>query len=183
MGEYPHVTDIIALVRNMAWTPEYALERGRHVHRACALLDGWGDGSGLDLDSLHPVLVPYVDAYQLFCKAWMPTYIAIEKNVEHKRYRYQGRLDRLTPYEIFDLKCGGSRHAATGLQLSAYEKGYSEVPRRRFAVHLLPNGRFFVEEYRDRADWPVFLGLLNAHQWRVRHGLVAESRDTGDRGI
>jgi len=176
METYPHVTDVIALVRNMQWTPEYALERGRHVHRACALLDGWGDGSGLDLDSLHPVLVPYVDAYQLFLKAWKPDYISIEAEVFHPKYSYVGRLDRATLTDIFDLKCGGDKHKATGLQLAGYEKAYGLKKRRRFAIHLLPTGRYFVEEYKDRADFPLFLGLLNIHQWRLKHGLFTESR-------
>jgi len=179
---FPHVTDIIAIVRNMAWTPEYALQRGGLVHAATVLVDGGGDGSGLYYDGLHPVLLPYVDAYQLFLKAWKPDYIAIERTVIHHKYRYQGRLDRATEREIFDIKCGPDKHPATGLQLSAYLAPLRTV-RRRFAIHLLPNGRYFVEEHKDRADWPVFLGLLQIHQWRVRHGLVAESRDTSDRGI
>ena len=183
MSGFPHVTDVLKLVRNLDWTPEAALERGRLVHTATALVDGGGDGSGLYYEGLHPVLVPYLDAYQLFLKAWKPDYLSIERTVIHHRYRYQGRLDRATHEDIYDIKCGPDKHPATGLQLAAYEKAYRRTPRRRFAIHLLPTGRYFVEEYKDRADWPVFLGLLNAHQWRVRHGLVTTSRDTSDRGI
>jgi len=182
LSDYPHVTDIIALVRNMAWTPEVALTRGRLVHRACALLDGWGDGSGLDYDSLHPVLKPYVDAYGSYVAVARPAFQAIEAEVIHTAYRYQGRLDRVTDEEIWDIKCGDSRHPATGLQLAAYERAYFKPhgiirPIRRLAIHLLPTGRYFVEEYRDRADLPLFLGLLNIHQWRIAHGLYRESRD------
>ncbi len=180
-SNYPHVTDVLALVRNMQWTPEYALERGRHVHRACSLLDGWGDGSGLDYDSLHPVLKPYVDAWGSFVAVSRPRFKAIEAEVIHTGYCYQGRLDRATDEEILDLKCGGDPHPSTGFQLSAYERGYFKGlrarPRRRLAIHLLPTGRYFVEEYKDRADFPLFLGLLNIHQWRIKHGLFTESRD------
>jgi len=183
MSELPHVTDVIALVRPMNFTPELALQRGGLVHAATVLVDGGGDGSGLHYDGLHPVLVPYLDAYQLFLKTWKPTYIAIERTVIHHKYRYQGRLDRATHEDVFDIKCGGGRHPATGCQLAAYERAYRRTYRRRFAIHLLPTGRFFVEEYKDRADFAVFLGLLNAHQWRLRHGLVTTSRDTSDRGI
>jgi len=173
----PHVTDVIALVRDMQWTPEAALTRGRHVHTATVLVDGGGDGSGLDLDSLHPVLVPYVDAYQLFLKAFKPDYIAIESNVTHNQYRYQGRLDRATDTEILDIKCGGDRHPATGLQLAGYERAFGKRRRHRLALHLLPTGRYFVVEYKDRADFPLFLGLLNIHQWRLKYGLVTKGRD------
>jgi len=175
-SSFPHVTDVIALVRNMQWTPEYALERGRMVHKACALMDGWEGSLGLDFDSLHPVLVPYVEAYQLFLKAFKPDYIAIEANVKHMEYRYQGRLDRATETEVLDFKCGGDRHAATGLQLAGYERAFGKRRRHRLAVHLLPTGRFFIVEYRDRADFPLFLGLLNIHQWRLKYGLYRESR-------
>jgi len=180
-AHYPHVTDVIALVRNMQWTPEYALERGRLVHRATALLDGWGDGSGLDYDSLHPVLKPYVDAWGSFMALTKPKFKAIETPVVHQAYRYQGRLDRVTDEEVWDIKCGPDKHPSTGFQLSAYERGYFKGlrarPRRRLAIHLLPTGRYFVEEYKDRADFPLFLGLLNIHQWRTAHGLYRESRD------
>lgn len=174
---YPHVTDIIALVRPMNFTPESALERGGHVHRACALLDGWGDGSGLDLFSLHPVLVPYVDAYRAWLLIWCPKFIAIEATVIHHGYRYQGRLDRVTDEEIWDIKCGPDISPSEGLQTSAYMRAFSPKSRRRFSLHLYPNGKYKVEEWKDRADFPVFLGLLGTHQWRIRHGLVSESRD------
>jgi len=185
MSEFPHVTDVLKLVRNMDWTPEAALERGRKVHAATALLDGWGDGSGLYYDGLHPVLKPYVDAYM----AWQEVtglrkWNYIEHVFVHEKYRYQGRLDRVSIHEriIVDIKCGGDEHPSIGCQLSAYAKPFW-LPLTRLSLHLFPNGRFRVREWKDRADWPVFLGLLQAHQWRIRHGLVTTSRDTGDRGI
>ncbi len=167
----------------MDWTPEAALERGRLVHRACALLDGWGDGSGLDWSTLHPVLVPYVEAYQAWLLIWCPKFIAIEWNVVCWKYKYQGRLDRVTDEEIWDIKCGPDKHPSIGCQTSAYMRAFSPKVRRRFSLHLYPNGRYMVEEWKDRSDFPVFLSLLQTHQWRIRHGLVTASRDTGDRGI
>ncbi len=177
MTDYPHVTDVIALVRPMNWTPESALERGRLVHRACSLLDGWGDGSGLDYESLHPVLKPYVDAYaewKSIAKVW---WTHIEKPIVVHKYRYQGRPDRVNPGKgiLVDIKCGDS-HPAIGLQLAAYSKPY-DVTMKRLSVHLYPNGRFKVHQWKDRADFPLFLGLLNIHQWRIKHGFVTDSRD------
>jgi len=171
LSDFPHVTEILRLVRNMDFTPESALERGRHVHKACALLDGWGDGSGLDFENLHPVLVPYVDAYHSFREIRRPVYIAIEHKVEHQQYRYQGRLDRATEEDVYDLKCGSDVHPAEGLQLAAYERAYGRKHRRRFSIHLYPNGRFKVHEWKDRSNFSVFLALLNIHNWRIRHGI------------
>jgi len=183
VSDYPHVTDIIALVRNFDFTPEAALERGRHVHAATALMDGAGDGSGLDWDSLHPVLVPYCEAWAAWTEIYRPAWTFIEQRIVVNKYRYQGRPDRvsLPGHLIVDIKCGPV-HPSYGLQLAAYERGH-RIQLERLSVHLYPNGRFKVEEWKDRADWPVFLGLLQIHQWRVRHGFVAESRDTSDRGI
>jgi len=180
VSNYPHVTDVIALVRNMQWTPEYALERGRHVHKATAFMDGWNGSPGLDWSSLHPALVPYCEAYAEWRQRAGISWVHIEHSVVNHKYRYQGRLDRVTEEEVWDIKCGGDKHPSTGLQLSAYEKGYFKGlrarPRRRLAIHLLPTGRYFVQEYKDRADFPLFLGLLNIHQWRLKYGLYRESR-------
>ncbi len=175
--ELPHVTDVIELVRDMRWIPESALERGRFVHKACAFLDGWEGSLGLDFDTLHPVLLPYVQGYQAWLDLRRPVFIAIEQPVVCWRYKYQGRLDRVTDEEIWDIKCGPNVHPAEGLQTSAYMRAYGQKVRRRYSLHLIPgrNPPFKVEEWKDRADFPVFLGLLNAHQWRIKHGLYRES--------
>jgi len=170
MSDFPHVTDVIALVRNMAFTPEFALERGRLVHRACALLDGWGDGSGLDWASLSPVLVPYVEAYAKWTKIAGIRWTDIEHTVINHKYRYQGRLDRVGDEDLADIKCGDV-HPSEGLQTAAYAACYRRK-LRRLTIHLYPNGRFKVEEWKDRADFPVFLGLLSAYQWQLKHSLI-----------
>jgi len=179
LSDYPHVTKIIALVRNMDWTPEAALTKGRLVHRATALLDGAGDGSGLDYDSLHPILKPYVDAYVAWKELAGIFWTLIEEPIVVHKYRYQGRPDRVDAKVdriIVDLKCGPDQHPSIGLQLAAYEF-FFRPKLERLSVHLLPNGRFKVHEWKDRADFPLFLGLLNIHQWRIANGLYTGSRD------
>ena len=52
MVDFPHVTEVLALVRNMAWTPEYALPGESRVYQALVSV------GNLFLGALDPTLVP-----------------------------------------------------------------------------------------------------------------------------
>ncbi len=139
----------------------------------------------MDYDSLHPILKPYVDAYiEWKAISGVEKWDYIEQEITHSKYHYQGRFDRASIRDgiLADLKCGPDEHPSIGLQLAAYEgvlQGRRGVRGKlhRLSIHLLPNGRFKVHEWKDRADFPLFLGMLNIHQWRIKHGLYRESRD------
>jgi len=166
--EFPRVTDVCKLLENPNWVPESALMRGRYVHRACELLDGGGDNTGLDLDSLDPVLKLYLDAYISFKELYTFDPGRIEEGIISHTYRYQGTPDRVNEKEIWEIKCGPPR-PVTGIQLAAYAKHFRRQ-LRRFSVHLYPTGRFTVEPWKDPSDFSIFLAALNCWNWRTKHG-------------
>jgi len=170
---FPHVTEILSILENHNWTPEFALERGRHVHKACALLDGWGDGSGLDWDTLDVAIRPYLEAYVSFKKLYQFEPGRIEERIMSHTYRYQGTPDRVNQKEIWEIKCGPPR-PVTGIQLAAYAKHFRRT-LLRYSVHLHPTGKFTVEKWKDPSDFSVFLAALNCWNWRIRNGCVTAS--------
>ncbi|KKL50039.1 hypothetical protein LCGC14_2309460, partial [marine sediment metagenome] len=59
--ELPGIHKILAPVIDYQ-APDFALNRGRLVHRALEIIDK-NEGGGLHMDSLHPELRPRVEAY------------------------------------------------------------------------------------------------------------------------
>jgi hypothetical protein len=173
---YPSVTRIMDPIYDRK-APEYALERGRMVHKACALMDGWGDGSGLDLASLHPVLIPYVEAYSDYKRLTGFQPVAIEEPIICHKLRLGGTPDRYTmDATLLDLKCGGVK-GWEGIQLAAYERllrsrwrenGPAKRIVNRVTLHLFPNGRWKLEAWKDPSDWRVFAALMEVHNWKER---------------
>lgn len=172
---YPSVHRIIAPIVDRQ-APEYALNRGRQVHAATALLDGAGDGSGLAWDHLHPVLKPYCEAYLDFKKTMgLNSFSLIEEPLLSHKFRYGGTPDRFTQGRIIlDIKAGQPQpwHA---IQTAAYAQLIREQSRIRAepirqTVHLFPNGRWNLETWKDLSDLKVFMALLELQAWRTRNG-------------
>jgi len=162
------------MLREDNWSPEAALTRGRLVHRATEIIDK-EEGGGLDWPSLHPVLVPYCEAYLSFRQVFGFVPKTIEEPVVNHKYRYRGTPDRVTDNILLDIKTGAV-HPVEGPQTAAYAECFRRK-LRRLTVHLMPNGKFTVQEWKDRADFPTFLACLQLFQWRIKHGFFTESRD------
>lgn len=175
----PGVTQTIDQLTSFAGIPpevlEYASERGRLVHRATELYDN----ENLDFGSLDPVLVPYLDAWIKFKKESGFIPINIEQIVFHKRHRYAGTLDRagiLYDHEsVLDIKAVAVLGDHTGVQLAGYQEAENSTRkkadhiRHRYAVQLKPDGTYRLRQYKDKADFSVFLSCLNLHNWRSAH--------------
>lgn len=113
---------------------------------------------------MKPSLAPYFSAFQNFEKDcdWKPEIIETMMACE----LYAGTPDQIGYFEgdlsVLDIK-SGSISAATGLQLSGYEKLYNlnynvdynttrYKPLKRFALQLKDTGRYVLTQYKDRGD-------------------------------
>lgn len=148
---------------------EYASQRGRAVHKACEIIDR-GESFAEPLDE---VIVPYVDAWNLFVKENHVTITQTEQRLYHPVMHYAGTFDAVGTIDgqgwLFDRKAVAQLHPAIGVQLAGYE-GLLGRKVRRAAVQLKPNGRYVFQEYANKSDFAVFTALLTVHNWKENHG-------------
>lgn len=173
----PGVTHVIDQLHDLSGIPaaalEYASERGKAVHTATELYD-FGD---LDIDSLDPEIVPYLEAWIKFREDTQILIGMIEEKLFHPVYRYAGALDRvITLYgsdAVLDIKCVAKLNPVTAIQTAAYkelvEKNTDYKNLKRYAVQLKRDGKYKLEEYKDPDDFRVFLSCLALHNWRLKH--------------
>lgn len=105
---------------------------------------------------------------------------AIEQQVFSRRHRYAGILDRLGVLNgrrvVIDIKTTSAIKPLMGVQLAAYQVAVNETLVKvkqypyRFVCQLKGDGSYRLEEFKDKADFTVFLALLTLHNWRSRHG-------------
>ena len=168
----PSVTQILqgaGLVSFNAVNPdilERAQKFGSASHLACAL----DDKNQLDMKSLDPALLPYLENWRQFKKDFGITEFAeIEKQVFSKRYQYAGCLDRLWENTLIEIKTSTSIPITTGLQLIGYQTAYREMTKirikRRLCVQLL-EGTYKLQEYKDKTDKTAFLSCVNLYHWK-----------------
>lgn len=150
---------------------EYSRGLGKAVHRATEL----NDVGDLDDATLDPAIEPYLKAWKRFRYDTGFVVESLERVVFNPVYRYAGTLDRLGRFgggrgvsAIIDIKTGAPRKS-TGYQLAAYLGALPIVEqrnRRRFACHLLADGRYALVEYVKPSDWNVFLAALTLYNVR-----------------
>jgi len=181
--EYPRVTAILSLVQDFsAISPErlaHAAERGLAVHRAILLLEAGGDGSGLAWETVHPELVPYLQAYQAFKKGTGCRIIEKERLIVSERYRYAGRADLIVEGlerhpDVLDIKAG-QPDPSHALQVAAYEAGYRETLNTkrtlgRCILYLRGNGTYRLDRPTSPHDFAVFLAVKQVYDWRQANG-------------
>ena len=146
-----------------------AKEFGNAVHRATELFEN----NDLDVESLDPALVPYLEQWKKFLvKCWRT--IKSEQVVASRKYLYCGRYDRLGLYNdkltILDIKTGvkdKKSFKVAGLQLAAYELAHNESAnktekaKQRLSVWL--NGDDAMpktELHTNKGDQNCFLAAL-----------------------
>jgi hypothetical protein len=187
--EFPRVTSVLSLVHRFDGisleTLEHAAERGLAVHRAIWLLEGGGDGSGLDWDSLTPDVLPYVLGYEHFKDLTGFRVVERELFVVSYRYGVAGRLDLLVEglsrrLDVLDLKSGAA-HPAHHLQASAYLECYREQTGSKRALgrqilYLRDTGVSKLDETikpeTHAQDWSTYLGLLAGYRWAKKMGVL-----------
>ena len=174
----PSVTSILRPLQDFGSVPadvlSAAAEFGSAVHLACELHDQ-GD---LDTDTLDPALMPYLMAWQAFCREHDARWEMIEQPLYHTVLRYAGTLDRFGLVDgipaVVDLKTTARLYPVVGPQLAAYQhalQSHNVQALRRLAVRLREDGTYHAQEYMDTTDWPLFCSLLTVRGWCQRHRL------------
>ena len=179
---YPSVSAALQHVQGAMWATEEDLIRGRLIHRACALLIGGGDGSGLHLPSVSREILGEVTACRNFVDKTGFRAALVERPVACHEHRYCGTPDAAgefdpkkvagSPYAVVDWKTG-SKTAADPLQLAAYrhalrESGLLWPAVRRVTVYLKEDGDFSTEEWQGSWDFRDFLTCLQFHNLTLR---------------
>lgn len=160
---------------------ESGRQRGTAVHEATERHDRHlaQAVSGKHFDPMVETVAPYLAAWAKFLDETRFMIDAIEEPVYHPRYRYAGILDRLGVLNgrrvVIDIKTSASIKPVMGIQLAAYQAAVNEDKPKaeqypyRFICQLRKDGTYRLEEFRDRADFTVFLALLTIHQWTARY--------------
>jgi hypothetical protein len=175
----PSVTQLLSPLVDMSGIPpenvEYARIRGEAVHLACELYDQ----DDLDIDTLDPVIVPYLGAWIKFKAETRFTVHTIEERIAHPIHRYAGTIDRTGHMgmhdvdAVLDIKAVAKLSPVTGIQVSAYkelaERDKGVTGLARYSVRLCNDGKYELKRYEEPDDFRIFLSLLNIHNWRKKH--------------
>jgi hypothetical protein len=142
-----------------------ARERGTRVHLATEL----DDRGELDIGSVIPEELGYLDAYRRFKREAGFIATSIEQRVYSHRYWYAGTLDRIGLMRkkrcLLDIKTGAPQRAV-GPQTAAYKAALPMNVMPRFAVYLQPDGSYQLASLNDSDDLAVFLAALRLVTWR-----------------
>lgn len=147
---------------------EYKADIGTKVH----LTTEYHDNDNLDIESLHPMLRGFLNAWILFRNQSGFKPIATERRLYHPIYRYAGTIDRIGTIANkicqLDIKTGVAHHSyaiqsAAYTELYNYNKKKAEIVKRRLSVHLKEDGTYTLVEYPDKdynKHLKVFLAAL-----------------------
>jgi hypothetical protein len=167
----PGVTAVLEPLQYLEGVPwavlEAAREFGTHVHIACDL---WTRHM-LDLESLDPALLPYLQGWIAFLAESGFVVTASEQRVHNRKLGYAGTADAFGTWKgtswVLDIK-SGVVPPTVGMQLSAYQMAADPIPRRRLCVQLTGDGHYKLHEQKNLADFNLFKSALNIFQFRQR---------------
>lgn len=152
---------------------EHARQRGQAVHKACEL----DDAGDLDETTVDVRIWPYVAAWRAFRREFRFRVIFAERPLFSDVHGYAGTPDCAIAlpdgaHAVVDRKTGLPGPAAA-LQTAAYAHLIDATfgaadPMRRFALRMLPTGKYRFDEYTNPRDWPDFLGCLAVHRLKER---------------
>lgn len=148
---------------------------GNAAHKATEL----HDRGCLDLKTVDPAIIPYLEAWKKFKSEVGVKILEIEKKMFHPIYLFAGTLDRVVELDgriyVLDIKTSVKFPAHLGLQTAAYKELYnydrarSENATRRFGVLLKPDGTYRFEPIENKLDWNIFLSILTAYRWKMNN--------------
>jgi hypothetical protein len=151
---------------------EYSADLGKKVHSTTELYDR----QDLDVTTLHPTLISYLESWIKFKKAYNFIPYGIETQYFHPVYKFAGRLDRVGYIDaggymaLVDIKSGvKAKHheiQTAGYKiLYDYGKKRAEQIKRRFCVYLSEDD-YKVEEHKNNNDMNVFLSCLSITNYK-----------------
>jgi hypothetical protein len=174
----PSVTQVLALagIDDVSGIPLHNLERaaavGTAVHQACEFLDQ----DELDIESVGPLIVGYVLAYQRFKEEheFFPLTIEQRGIAESGALAYGYCLDRTGIIEgtpvLLDIKTASKRSPAWAIQTAAYADAINLNSARRLVIHANKSGAYDLIPYTDAKDFDVWYSALHAAHWKLAHG-------------
>lgn len=171
----PSVTTVIRTAlgdpfeRVAATVLELARQRGKAVHKACEL----DDAGELDETTVDARIVPYIDAWRRFRKEFPFTVLEAEKERYNAQHGYAGTPDCLIAFGRRDIAVVDRKTGLPGigaaLQTAAYARFWlNGDSMRRFALRMMPTGKYQFTEYKDPGDWRDFLACLAVHRLKER---------------
>ena len=153
-------------------TLEQAADFGRKVHKATELYDE----DKLDIDNLHPSLLPYLNGWIKFKKDFGFQILEIEQKYFHTLYKFAGKIDRVGIIRkdkiLSDIK-SGIKIKTHALQTAAYGllynqgKSKSEQIKKRMSVYLEEND-YKIISHENKTDEQVFLSCLTIYNYKKR---------------
>lgn len=185
------ILDLAGLRPDYAGIPphvlQHAAERGTYVGQCCNLYDE-GD---LDLDSVHPEAVPYVNAWIHFRDHHSYEPARSEVLLYHPELKVCGRADTVGVWDgvaVGDIKCTVKLDPAYRIQTAGYalpgmySQGQSGewVPfdaTQRFLVHLKKDATYEVVQCDQDGDFAVFKAALEIAKWKTLSGLNGKGRN------
>lgn len=181
----PSVTQIIKPLKpDFSGIREDVLNRKRElgvaVHLACEL-DIKGE---LDEERTSPLVMKYLSAWRKFSHDTGLDVIASEQQLHHQALGYAGTVDLLAMLRlgkdttnvpwVLDFKTCLDPHPSFGVQLSGYamladtNDAREWAKCRRGTLHLEPDGRYRLQEYKDhQKDNSAFMACLAIHHWKA----------------
>lgn len=175
----PSVTQVMDILTDFIGVPSAVLERKRAIgiaaHKACEL----HDAGTLDVDSVHDLVIPYLNAYMKFKRESGIEVIANETLVYNSPHDYCGTVDLIAKINgkkaVIDIKCTAEIYDYVGVQLAAYADAVAShrpdigMVFERYAVQLKPDGTYRLKKFEDKFEFITFLGCLQVYKWRKKH--------------
>lgn len=177
--EKESVTDILkefGFQPRIRYCTDEGMWRGQQIHKA---LEFYHKGT-LNVNSLDPLIRPYLDAWRLFeaetgFQAWgWETALWDPTSDRCGRPDVYGQCS--DEIWVLDYKSGGV-DPVTGLQLAAYQSMLCNLglipigkkPIKRFAIQLKPTGRYNIRPFNDEDDLVVWHFVNNSFNYRGRY--------------
>lgn len=175
----PSVTTVINELMPFQNMPQEVLrearERGTKVHELTCIMDA---DPGIITAEEDKLWGGYLDAWEAFKQETAFRILESEQRVYHTKYLYAGTFDRIGILEgklgVLDIKTG-MLYPEYALQTAAYLEAINEGRQEdkikgRYSLQLKPDGKYKLSEYKDKADFHVFLATLTLYNWRIMNG-------------
>lgn len=166
---------------------EFKRQVGDAVHAATH----YADENDLDLSTVNPVVLPYIEAYLRFCLETGFSPKCREIKVYSALYKFAGTIDRVgrinckrTGLAVVDLKCTATINIErVRLQTMAYkiaaEEQLSVRIDHRICVQLKPDGSYQARWLDNHAaDKTAFIHALGLAAWRTSNSYTKPDAET-----
>lgn len=149
-------------------------DRGKAVHLACQYLE---EGT-LDWKSVHPIVLPYVKAWEKFLLETKCRSLSMEKLVYNPKLLYTGTLDRevelFGKHGVLDIKSGN--YITGDIQTAGYDLALAPEEKygrygTRWVVSLNNKGKYKLIPFANKEDYDNFRNIVGSYYYKRRKNL------------